>query len=122
MIGLIMFVFGSLVFSGLVYNLRAQGPLIEWDRALANTLPAMALRSPVYVKGIMTAGYYIGYRVIIGLGILLGLYFIIIKRALHCFSHFLWAAGVLVGPENAICLLESGRGCGGTAHHRFCWL
>ncbi len=77
MIGLIMFVFGSLVFSGLVYNLEAHGPLIEWDRALANTLPAMALKSPAYVKGIMVAGYYIGYRVIIGLGIVLGLYFII---------------------------------------------
>ena len=77
MIGLLMFVFGGLVFGGLAYNLRVQGPLIEWDRVLANTLPAIALRSPAYAEGITTAGFYIGNQVLIGFAVLLGIYFVI---------------------------------------------
>jgi undecaprenyl-diphosphatase len=75
-IGLIMFVFGSLMFGGLTYNLLAQGPLLEWDRALANTLPAIGLQSSAFVQTIMVAGFYIGKEVVAVLTILLGLYFL----------------------------------------------
>lgn len=75
-IGIIMFIFGSLVFAGLTYNLLAQGPLLAWDRTLANTLPAIALTSPPFVKGLMAAGFYLGKEVIMVLDILLGFYFI----------------------------------------------
>ncbi len=75
MIGLIMFIFGSLIFGGLTYNLLAQGPLLEWDRMLATTLPAIGLQSPAFVKILMVAGFYIGKEVVIVLVILLGLYF-----------------------------------------------
>ena len=30
------FIFGSLAFAALTYNLLAHGPLLEWDRLLAN--------------------------------------------------------------------------------------
>jgi|WetSurMetagenome_2_1015567.scaffolds.fasta_scaffold443244_2 membrane-associated phospholipid phosphatase len=76
MIGLILFIFGGLVFGGLSYNLLAQGPLLAWDKALANTLPAIGLKSPGYVRVIMDAGFYIGKEVIIVVGLLLGLYFL----------------------------------------------
>lgn len=76
MIGLIMFIFGSLMFAGLTYNLLAQGPLLEWDRVLANTLPAIGLKSPTIVKYIMIAGYYVGEIVIVIIDILLSLYFL----------------------------------------------
>ncbi len=75
-IGLIMFVFGSLMFGGLTYNLLAQGPLLEWDRVLANTLPAIGLQSSAFVQTIMVAGFYIGKEVVAVLTILLGLYFL----------------------------------------------
>ena len=78
-IGLIMFIFGGLMFGGLTYNLLNQGPLLEWDKVIANTLPAIALKSPAFVQGIMNAGYYIGDQVIAVLSILLGLY-LIVKR------------------------------------------
>ena len=81
-IGLAMFIFGSLLFGGLTYNLFTQGPLIAWDKAIANTLPAIAVKSPMYVKAIMEAGYYIGNEVIIVLVALLGLYFLF-KRLWH---------------------------------------
>lgn len=73
-IGLIMFIFGSLMFGGLSYNLLARGPLLEWDKALAYSLPAIGLNSPAYVKVLMDAGFYIGKEVIVVLGLLLGLY------------------------------------------------
>jgi len=76
LIGLTLFIFGSLVFAGLTINLYAQGPLLAWDQALANTLPAIGLKSPAIVKDLMIAGFHIGREVIIGLGILLGFFFI----------------------------------------------
>jgi membrane-associated phospholipid phosphatase len=76
MIGTIMFLFGILMFGGLTYNLVAQGPLLKWDVAIANTLPAIGLKSPPYVKIIMEAGYYIGNLGLMVLGVLIGFYFI----------------------------------------------
>jgi undecaprenyl-diphosphatase len=75
-IGIILFIFGSLVFGGLTYNLFAQGPLLEWDREIANTLPAIGLSSPPFVKDIMAVGFYMGKEVIMVLDILLAFYFI----------------------------------------------
>jgi undecaprenyl-diphosphatase len=76
MIGLSMFIFGSLIFGGLTYNLYAHGPLLAWDRIIANTLPAIALKSPPFVRTIMDAGFYIGDQVVMVLDVLLCIYFI----------------------------------------------
>jgi len=75
-IGLTLFIFGSLVFAGLTINLYTQGPLLAWDHSLANTLPAMGLKSPPIVRVIMDAGFYLGKEVIMGIDILLAFYFI----------------------------------------------
>ena len=75
-IGIVMFIFGSLMFGGLLYNLRAQGPLLAWDRVIANSWPAIALKSPAFVRTIMDAGFYVGDQVILVLAILLAVYFI----------------------------------------------
>ncbi len=73
-IGLIMFIFGSLIFGALTYNLYTHGPLLAWDTAIANTLPAIGLKSPVFIKYIMIAGFYIGKDVITAIDLLLALY------------------------------------------------
>jgi membrane-associated phospholipid phosphatase len=75
-IGTIMFLFGIILFSGLVYNLDSDGPLLKWDILIANTLPAIGLRSPAYVKVFMEAGYYIGNLGLMVLGVLISFYFI----------------------------------------------
>jgi len=75
-IGLFMFIFGSLMFGALTYNLFAHGPLLTWDTAIANTLPAIGLKSPTFVKIIMDTGFYLGKEVIMVLDILLAFYFI----------------------------------------------
>lgn len=73
-IGFALFIFGALAFGALTYNLFAQGPLLQWDRALANTLPAIGLRSPAFVKYLMIAGFYVGKDVILVIDVLLSLY------------------------------------------------
>ena len=76
MIGLIMVIFGSIVFGALTVNLFAKGPLLGWDKTIANTLPATGLKSPPIIKDIMTAGFYLGKEVVAALSLLLGLYFL----------------------------------------------
>jgi len=78
-IGLILFLFGALVFGGLALNLLNQGPLLAWDRVIANTLPPIALQGPGFLQPLMAAGYYIGDQVIAVLSILIGLY-LLFKR------------------------------------------
>jgi membrane-associated phospholipid phosphatase len=75
-IGTVIFIFGVLIFGGLTYNLIAQGPLLVWDRYLANTLPAVGLSSPPFVQSIMNVGFYMGKEVIMVLDILLAIYFL----------------------------------------------
>jgi len=75
-IGISLFIFGSLMFGALTYNLFAHGPLLAWDRAIANTLPAIGLQSPPFVKDIMVAGFYTGKEVVTVLTILFSLYFL----------------------------------------------
>ena len=75
-IGIVMFIFGVLMFGALTYNLYASGPLLQWDRALATTLPAIGLKSPAFVKYLMISGFYIGKEVVLGISVLLSLYFL----------------------------------------------
>ncbi len=79
-IGAFMFIFGSVVFGALTYNLYAQGPLLVWDRELANNLPAMGLHSPIIVKYLMDAGFYLGKDVVTVLVIVHVVYFYIKKN------------------------------------------
>jgi membrane-associated phospholipid phosphatase len=75
-IGLSMFILGNLIFGALTYNLYTRGPLLAWDKAIANTLPAIGLKSPSFVRVLMDTGFYLGKEVIMVLDILLALYFI----------------------------------------------
>jgi len=78
-VGLLMFILGSLLFGGLALNLVDKGPLLQWDTGIANTLPAIALKTPAFMRGLMDAGYYIGDQVILAIAVLVGL-FLIVKR------------------------------------------
>jgi membrane-associated phospholipid phosphatase len=76
MIGLSMFIFGSLVFGALTFNLFANGPLLALDRRIAFTLPAIGLKSPPYMKSIMDGGFYLGKDVVIALDAILALFYL----------------------------------------------
>jgi hypothetical protein len=76
LIGIAMFVFGTLVFAALYANLTLNGPLLQWDRYLSTTLPAIGLKSPAFIETLMNAGFYVGKEVIQVFGVLLCIYFI----------------------------------------------
>jgi membrane-associated phospholipid phosphatase len=76
-VGIILFIMGSLVFGALTVNLEAHGPLLAWDNLLANTLPAIGLHSPPFIKSIVNAGFFVGEQVITVFNILLAIYFMI---------------------------------------------
>ena len=59
-IGLIMFIFGTLIFAIIAYNLVNNGPLIQWDLPIAEFFHSLALKSSPLVINIMIAGYYLG--------------------------------------------------------------
>ncbi len=75
-IGLIMFVIGSLIFAALAFNLVKHGPLIKWDLAVSAWFHALALKSSPLVIDIMIAGWYVGKEGIIVIAIVLVLYFL----------------------------------------------
>ena len=75
-IGLIMFIFGTLIFAIIAYNLVNNGPLIQWDLPIAKYFHALALESSPLVINVMIAGYYIGSGLIWTFGIILALYFL----------------------------------------------
>jgi membrane-associated phospholipid phosphatase len=76
MIGLLMFIFGGLLFGALYFNLVTHGPLLQWDKALSTILPAIGLQNAVTLKPIMDAGYYLGGWGVIILALVFGVYFI----------------------------------------------
>lgn len=75
-----MFIFGSLVFGALAYNLYAQGPLLILDRELANTLPAVGIKSPIIVKYLMDAGFFLGKEAVTVLVVFHVVYFYVKKN------------------------------------------
>lgn len=75
-IGIAMFILGSVVFGLIAYNVVTSGPLLAWDVPLANSLHTTALNSPGWVKGVMIAGYYVGSQLISVIGVVLGIYFL----------------------------------------------
>ena len=105
-IGLILFLFGGLVFGGLVLNLQANGPLLAWDKAIATTLPGIALKGPAFLQPLMDGGYYLGDQVIAVLSILIGLY-LLFKRL---WKEFAMLAIGLVGASSLFLFLSNSIG------------
>jgi membrane-associated phospholipid phosphatase len=75
--GGLLFVVGVLLFAAFFYNLSYQGPLLAVDKSMASTLPNEAASSPPFMEYLMDAGFYLGKQVIVGIDILLGLYFLL---------------------------------------------
>ena len=74
-IGLAMFIIGSLIFIILAYSLVNQGVLIKGDWPVAQSFHSFALNSPMFVTYIMIGAYYLGIWGIVIIAVLLSLYF-----------------------------------------------
>lgn len=79
-IGAFMFIFGSLAFGALAFNYYAHGPLLAVDQYLANTLPQIGSKSPIFIKYLMNSGFYLGKEVVTALVIAHVVYFYVKKN------------------------------------------
>jgi undecaprenyl-diphosphatase len=93
LIGVMMFLLGSLIFGLIAYYVHQKGSLVQWDITIGNRMHETALNSPAWIKSIMFAGFFIGLQGYIVIGILLGLYFLFKKF----WKEFYMVAILLVG-------------------------
>jgi len=75
LLGLLLFIVGSLSFGALAYNLQTHGPLIQWDITLYHNLYAKALAASARTNEILFFGFFVGKELIQVIVVLLGLHF-----------------------------------------------
>ena len=75
-IGLTMFLFGSLTFGVLAYNMMTKGPFIQWDMTIAKTFRGAETNAPWSLMENLLFGCFVGKEVVILIGTILAVYFL----------------------------------------------
>jgi undecaprenyl-diphosphatase len=94
LIGLTMFLVGTLVFGALAYEVKTNAAFVQWDIATARTMHAYALNIPSALVEYLIFGFFVGREIVIAIGAILTFYFV--------YKHF-WR-------ELAMVLIGSGGG------------
>jgi undecaprenyl-diphosphatase len=76
LVGFTLFLLGSLVFGALAYNVKTNGPLLQWDVPLTTTLHAQAEKTPTRINEILIFGFFVGKELVQVIAWFLILYFI----------------------------------------------
>jgi undecaprenyl-diphosphatase len=75
-IGLAMFLIGSLAFGALAFNVKTHGPLLQWDVPLYKRLYGDATKESARTLELWTFGFFVGKELIEVLVVILSVYFI----------------------------------------------
>jgi membrane-associated phospholipid phosphatase len=75
-IGIMMFLIGSLVFGALAYNVWTKGPLLQWDVPLTGELYKEAVEEPPRIIELMIFGFFVGKELVQVIAVILSLYFL----------------------------------------------
>jgi undecaprenyl-diphosphatase len=75
-IGLLMVLLGGISFGMFAVSLQTNGPLIQLDVPLANSIHAIALQSSPFIRDAMIFGFYLGEHIIVAIGVVLAVYFL----------------------------------------------
>ncbi len=75
-VGFILVLLGLAALAVLGYQLRTNGPLVQWDMQLANQLHGIATKTPGQIIEIMTFGFFLGKEDLQLLGAVLVVYFL----------------------------------------------
>lgn len=75
-IGIVMFLVGSLAFGALAYNVQTHGPLLKWDVPLTKELHAEAVQEPARIIELLIFGFFVGKELVQVITIILALYFL----------------------------------------------
>jgi undecaprenyl-diphosphatase len=76
LVGLILFLLGTLVFSFLAYNLKPNGSLVRWDLTTAKAWRADTLNVSGSLVEYILFGFFLGKEMVITIGIILMIYFV----------------------------------------------
>ncbi len=74
-IGLMMFLFGSLTFGVLAYNVGTNGAFLQWDMTVAKTFRAAQTNAPWSLMENILFGIFVGKELVILIGAILAVYF-----------------------------------------------
>lgn len=74
--GLILLMFGALIFGVLGYEVKAHGPMVLWDAQVAASLHGIAVKTPAPINEFMTFGFFLGKEDLQILGAILVAYFL----------------------------------------------
>src|SRR5215208_6333370 len=75
-VGILMFVFGTLVFGAIAYALNANPAVTQWDIDTARRLHAIALTIPSALAEYLVFGFFVGREFIVILAGGLAIYFL----------------------------------------------
>jgi len=75
-IGVVLFLVGAGLFGALAYNVRTNGPLLQWDVPLARQFHAQAVKQPERIIEILIFGFFVGKEMLQVIVIILSLYFL----------------------------------------------
>ncbi len=102
LIGFLMVLLGGIAFGAIAFNIQSNGPLVQADVLIANSIHATALQSSSIVRDLMIFGFFLGEHGIVAIGVLLVLYFIFKRRWPE-----LWMVVVAWSGEGSIWLILS---------------
>jgi len=75
-IGLMMFLLGSITFGALAYNVETNAALRQWDLATAQMFHVAAQNIPSALVEYVIFGFFLGREIVVLIGLILGLYFL----------------------------------------------
>jgi len=75
-IGVMMFLVGSLMFGAFAYNVWTKGPLLQWDVPLSKEFHNEAVKEPPRIIELLIFGFFVGKELVQVFTIILGLYFL----------------------------------------------
>lgn len=75
-IGILMFLIGSLMFGALAYNVWTKGPLLQWDVPVTTELHNEAVKEPPRIIELLVFGFFVGKELVQVITVILALYFL----------------------------------------------
>lgn len=75
-VGVMMFLVGSLMFGAFAYNVWTKGPLLQWDVPLYQEFHNEAVKEPPRIIELLIFGFFVGKELVQVIAVVLALYFL----------------------------------------------
>lgn len=75
-VGVMLFLVGSLAFGAIAYNIWTKSSIMQWDTSLNQEFHAEAVKEPPRIIELLVFGFYVGKELLQVIVVVLGLYFL----------------------------------------------